>query len=247
MPTYQTLTLNLDTGELGPQPVRLPVGYEHIIRLSLIKGGVSGYELPAGSSITALFDDAFPVDPVSAVYTIGISSWVWDPARQVYEAGFNASQRPLSIIGLSTFASRLTVIDGGTITEASFHTTFRNSPLPPGNDPCSVSTNTLPDWFQNWVSQNFRYNLLPDQPTLPAAGVDAGSILAALNIATQAQKDSIVGLLEGSLTPNPAIVDIADISERADEGKIYRIASDRSVHIYVKDDNGGDWLRFASL
>ncbi len=161
---YHTISLDLDSGVLSPLPVNLPIGFVHVIRLDLFTGK-SGYQLALGGTVSMFFDSTFPVDETNPVHSILPISWVWNPEHRVYEAGFDATQRPISLIGLTTLAARLRVVDSVFNVEKSFQVGFRNVSLPDAVDHCNV-TEGIPPRILNYIQSIFRYTLLPDAPDI---------------------------------------------------------------------------------
>lgn len=207
---YHTLSLNLDTKELQPSPVNLPVGYNHVIRLSLTKNGVSGYELPAGSLLTLRLDVTSPV--YNPVFSLDSFEWVWDPENQVYEAGFNAAERPLTTLSPSVFAAEFSIVEfGGGLYVVPFHIRFRNTPLPPGVESFSHFSENLPRWFVNFWKTNHRYVALPDKPTLPEVGLSMSTIINVLLGSTPQEQIDFSGVIEGF--PIKFYTDITSLSE----------------------------------
>ena len=174
------LLFDLDTGEFFEGVASLPVGFAHVLRIKFIKNGVTGHELNGAGFLQLYFDQTFPVNTEDPVHEIKGFEFVFNPDLQAYEAGFNATVRPLSIISLSTFATRLTVIEGGSVVNFDFHTKFRNAQLPAGVNPCDALNQDIDPDIVNFFRQNFRYSLLPDRPDLRLTDSDIISLLAQL-------------------------------------------------------------------
>ena len=178
------LLFDLDTGEFFEGALSLPVGYAHVLRIKFVKDGVVGYNLGDNGFIQLYFDQSFPVNTDDPVHQIKSFEFVFNPDLQVYEAGFNATVRPLSIISLTTFATRLAAV--GSSSDAlpvffNFHTKFRNAQLPAGIDPCQALNQNIDPDIINFFRQNFRYSLLPDTPDLRVTSSDFAELLSQLD------------------------------------------------------------------
>ena len=166
------LLFDLDTGEFFEGVASLPVGFAHVLRIKFIKNGVTGHKLQGNYAVRLAFDQGFPVDLSNPIHDIFTASFVFNEDLQAYEVGFNATVRPLSIISLSTFATRLSVTEGGDIVSFDFHTKFRNAQLPAGVNPCDALNQDIDPDIINFFRQNFRFSLLPDTPTLKVSLLD---------------------------------------------------------------------------
>ena len=163
MVVNQELLFDLDQKVFVNGVASQPIGYAHNLRIKFVKNGVAGYELPFGSALELRYDDHFPVSASDPIHVIPNSSFVWNATLEVYEAGFNAEQRPLNLISVSTFATELIVSTAENVT-FKFHTKFRNTQLPAGIDPCDNFDDQIPKKILNFFRNNFRYALLPDKP-----------------------------------------------------------------------------------
>ena len=178
------LLFDLDTGEFFEGALSLPVGYAHVLRIKLVRDGVVGHKLEGAFSIQLYFDQSFPIDTNDPIYQIKTFEFVFNPELRAYEAGFNATVRPLSIISLTTFATKLSIVDGEdvvTLTTFDFHTKFRNAQLPAGIDPCQALNQNIDPDIINFFRQNFRYSLLPDTPDLRVTSSDFAELLSQLD------------------------------------------------------------------
>lgn len=198
---YQTVDFNLDTLTVTPSPLRLPVGYAHIIRLNITKDGQSGYELPVGSTVEMFFDDRNPVDDVDPIFSIDPIGFVWDAINGVYEAGFNASARPLNLVAVSTFVTLIKVSDVGAnqVYQSTFHSLFRNVPLPAGYS-CSTK-NQLSQEFLDFWSQHFRWALIPDKPDVQelANFTNLNQVWTDVNLISEATQPGFYRTPDGNL------------------------------------------------
>lgn len=157
---------DLDAGTVAPVQLDLPRGYEHQLRVKLTKGGVYGYEIPSGGSMQMFFHDNIAIDFVAPDHLIDVMDWVWDAVTQEYVAVFDASVRPLVIIGVGSFFSVIRVTDGGQFDSQIFTSKFLNAGTPTGLSHCSPNDKftDIPTWFRNWVSEFFRWEAIPGDP-----------------------------------------------------------------------------------
>ena len=116
----------------------------------------------------------------------------------------------MSIISLSTFATRLTVVEGGDVVDFDFHTKFRNAQLPAGVNPCDALNQDIDPDIINFFRQNFRYALLPDLPELPAAGLSKSALIAEISTANQLEIFNLTGsiITEVDIPQGATLVDV---------------------------------------
>lgn len=166
MPINHDITYNLDTNTVGVHQLDLPKGYEHLIRLKFIKGGLEGYELDSNAQLTMFFHANRIIDEVNPDFQLSPSDWVWNATLNVYEALFDATVRPLSILGVGSFFTKIRLNDDGLKESSLFTSKFLRASLPQGVSHCVPNDkfSAIPPWFRNWVSEYFKWEMIPGNP-----------------------------------------------------------------------------------